>query len=125
MAYNTSFPMVPQNGIPFHLAEMILLGESGGEKKSRLSAEQCPAAVQRHRMRETLEEGCFPAPGAQRQANGATLVPAAEGTKQGRARESSERGRSGPRPPLCPGSREGIESLVLHPVPLAYQPKMC
>lgn len=62
MAYNTSFPMVPQNGIPFHLAEMILLGESGGEKKSRLSAEQCPAAVQRHRMRGNTGRGMFPCP---------------------------------------------------------------
>lgn len=61
MAYNTSFPTIPQNGVPFDLAEMNLLGESGMRREAVVSR-ACPAVW------GTCEKGCFPAPGGRKQA---------------------------------------------------------
>lgn len=100
MAYNTSFPTIPQNGVPFDLAEMNLLGESGTRREVAVSR-ACPAVC----MAQVgmCEKGCFPAPGGRKQAP----------SKGELERAASDRGSSGPCPPLSRKQREGNETSIL------------
>lgn len=105
MAYNTSFPTTPQNGVPFDLAEMNLLGESGTRREAAVSR-ACPAV--RIAQARNVQEGMFPCPRGQKASK-----QGHSGSKQGELERAATGEALVLAPSLSRKQREGNESSIL------------
>lgn len=108
MAYNTSFPTIPQNGVPFDLAEMNLLGESGmGREVGCQQSLSCGVPSTGGGSARPMFP-CPPGGGGRKQANRATLAPSRGELERAATREALVLA-----PSLSRKQREGNESSIL------------